>query len=156
MNMKAISTITLTVACLLFAVAARAADSPALSEPVKSVFDHYLKIQGELAKDSMKGVGEHASAIAKEVGGDDMKRLPPTVAKQAETLAKAGDIAAARKAFKPLSDLLIKYLADNNVPKGTYYEVYCPMASASWLQSSKDIKNPYMGKAMLTCGVIKD
>jgi Cu(I)/Ag(I) efflux system membrane fusion protein len=87
---------------------------------------------------------------------DDVDRFPAALAHQAETLARAGDLAAARKAFKPLSNSLIKYLADNKVPKGTYYEVYCPMADASWLQAGKDVKNPYMGKAMSDCGVIKD
>jgi Cu(I)/Ag(I) efflux system membrane fusion protein len=155
MNIKAVGT-SLLAAASLFAVAARAADSPMLSEPVKSVYDHYLKIQGELAKDSLTGVEEQAKAIAKTVRGDNMKRFPAVLARQAETLARARDLATVRKAFKPLSDSLIKYLADNKAPKGTYYEVYCPMADASWLQAGKDVKNPYMGKAMSSCGVIKD
>jgi hypothetical protein len=128
----------------------------ALMEPVKSVYDNYLKIQAELAKDSIKGVDEHANAIAKAVKGDEMKMLPADVATQAEALAKAKDLKAAREAFKPLSTSLIKYLADNKVPKGTYYEAYCPMVKASWLQPDKSVKNPYMGKSMLTCGTIKE
>src|SRR5438874_413388 len=103
----------------------------ALMEPVKSVLDHYLAIQKELAKDSTKGVDEHASAIAKAVKGDEMKMLSPEVAKQAETLAKAKDVKSAREAFKPLSTSLIKYLADNKAGKGTYHEAYCPMVKAS-------------------------
>jgi len=47
-------------------------------------------------------------------------------------------------------------LADNKAGKGTYHEAYCPMVKASWLQASKDINNPYMGKSMLTCGVLKN
>src|SRR5579862_4122212 len=91
----------------------RAADKSALMEPVKSVLDHYLKIQAELTKDSIKGVDENANAIAKAVKGDDMKMLPADVARQAETLAQATNLKAAREAFKPLSNSLIKYLADN-------------------------------------------
>jgi len=30
------------------------------------------------------------------------------------------------------------------------------MAKASWLQKETDIKNPYMGKSMLTCGTLKN
>jgi len=30
------------------------------------------------------------------------------------------------------------------------------MVKASWLQTGKDIKNPYMGKEMLTCGTLKN
>ena len=141
---------------LLFNSAARAADDSTLMEPVKSVLDHYLKIQTELAKDSLKGIDEHANAIAKAVKGDEMKMLSSDVAKQAETLAKTKDLKAAREAFKPLSASLVKYLADNKAGKGTYHEAYCPMVKASWLQTGKDIKNPYMGKAMLTCGTLKN
>jgi Cu(I)/Ag(I) efflux system membrane fusion protein len=155
MNLKAVGT-SMLAAASLFAIAAQAADSSTFSEPVKSVYDNYLKIQGGLARDSIAGVKEHANAIAKAVRGDEMKKFPAVVANQAETLAGAGDLAAVRKAFKPLSDSLIKYLADNKAPKGTYYEVYCPMADASWLQAGKDVKNPYMGKAMPDCGVIKN
>ena len=82
-----------------FAAEEKKAESPALMEPVKSVLDHYLSIQTELAKDSVKGLDEHSNAIAKAVKGDDMKMLSPDVAKQAETLAKAKDLKAARVAF---------------------------------------------------------
>src|SRR5213593_2868743 len=75
----------------------------ALMEPVKSVLDHYLKIQAELAKDSLKGVDEHANAIAKAVKEDSTKLLSSEVAKQAEALGKAKDLKSAREADKPLS-----------------------------------------------------
>lgn len=156
MKIASIATTLLATAGLLFNVAVHAADEPALMQPVKSVLDHYLKIQTELAKDSVKGLDEHANAIAKAVKGDEMKMLSPDVAKQAESLAKAKDIKAAREAFKPLSASLVKYLADHKAGKGTYHEAYCPMVKASWLQTSKDITNPYMGKSMLNCGVLKN
>lgn len=129
---------------------------PALMEPVKSVLDNYLLIQSELAKDSVKNVPEHANAIAKAVKGDRMKMLSPEIAKQAEKVASAKDIKEVREAFKPLSASLVKYLADSKAGKGTYHEAYCPMAKASWLQTGKDITNPYMGKSMLTCGTLKN
>ena len=130
-------------------------DDP-LMEPVKSVLDHYLAIQKSLTMDSIKGVDEHANAITKAVKEDDMKMLSPNVAKEAEALAKAKDLKAAREADKSLSASLVKYLADNKAGKGVYHEAYCPMAKASWLQTEKDIKNPYMGKSMLTCGELKN
>jgi Protein of unknown function (DUF3347) len=135
--------------------AAQPAGNPELMPPVKSVYDHYLKIQNELAKDSLKGVSEEAGAIAKAVEADSKKMLPAEVFKEAEALAKAKDLKAARAAFKPLSDSLIKYLADHKA-KGAYVEVYCPMANAAWLQSDRNVRNPYMGKSMSDCGVIKE
>ncbi len=156
MNTKTIATTLLAAVGLLLSITVRAADNPALMEPVKSVLDHYLMIQTEFAKDSLKGLDEHANAIAKAVKGDEMKMLSPDVTKQAETLAKTKDLKAAREAFKPLSASLVKYLADNKAGKGVYHEGYCPMVKASWLQKEKDVRNPYMGKAMLTCGTLKN
>ncbi len=148
--------ITVMAAVGLLSSTAVHADDSALMEPVKSVLNQYLTIQTNLANDSIEGLTDHAMAIANAVKGDDMKMLSPDVAKQAETLAKAMDVKEAREAFKPLSASLIKYLSDNKAGKGTYHETYCPMVKASWLQMGTGIKNPYMGKAMLTCGELKN
>ena len=131
-----------------------ATDNSALPGPVKSVYDHYLKIQASLADDSLNGVAENADAIAKAVQGD-AKTFPAEVGTQADALAKAKDLETARGAFKPLSDALIKYLADNKA-KDAYVQVYCPMAKASWLQADKNVKNPYLGQAMSECGEIQN
>jgi len=139
---------------LFVCVCAHAGDTPAMSGPVKSVFDHYLTIQADLANDSMDGVADNASAISKAVQGD-AKSLPADVGTQADALAKAKDLTEARAAFKPLSDSLIKYLADNNA-KSAYVQVYCPMAQANWLQADKNVKNPYFGHAMQECGVVQN
>lgn len=156
MRIKIVATMLLAVAGLLFTPALRAGDNAALMEPVKSVLDHYLKIQAALAEDSLTGVSADADAIAKAVQGDSMKMLPGTVATEAGSLAKASNLVSARSAFKPLSNSLIQYLADHKIPAGTYHQAYCPMARAGWLQSDTSIKNPYFGKAMLTCGVFKN
>ena len=128
----------------------------ALTQSVKSVFDNYLKIESALANESGVGIGFNASAIASAVRADSMKMLPLKVAKQAEILAGTRNLSSAREAFKPLSAALIKYLADNKAGKGTYHEAYCPVVKASWLQKETQIRNPYMGKEMLTCGVLKN
>jgi Cu(I)/Ag(I) efflux system membrane fusion protein len=153
--MKMMKTILFAAAVgLLAGVGARATDNPALTGPVKSVYDHYLKIQADLANDSLTGVAENANAITKAVQSD-AKMLPAEVGAQAEALAKAKDLRTARAAFKPLSDTLIKYLADHKA-RSAYVEVYCPMARASWLQADKNVNNPYMGQAMSRCGEIQN
>lgn len=131
------------------------ASNSVLMEPVKLIYDHYLTIQADLANDTLEGVADNAGAMAKAVQDDSMKMLPAEVAAQAETLAKASDLKTARAAFKPLSNSLIKYLADHHA-KDAYTEVYCPMARASWLQKDGNVNNPYMGKAMSKCGEIKN
>ena len=152
---KPVTFFGLAVAALALAPTALPAENPALAEPAKSVFNHYLKIQGDLVNDSLNGVAENAGAIAKAVAGDKIKMLPATVATEAAALAKASDLKSARAAFKLLSDSLIKYLADHKV-KDAYVRVYCPMANASWLQADKRVANPFMGKEMAECGEIQN
>ncbi|HEX5400260.1 MAG TPA: DUF3347 domain-containing protein [Verrucomicrobiae bacterium] len=154
--MKTFNTLLVAAIVGIFSIAvARAADNPALMQPVKSVYDHYLKIQTALAGDSLSGVKENAQAIAKSVEADSMKMLPASVATEANAVARAGDLKAARAAFKPLSDSLIKYLAEHKA-RDAYVQVYCPMADANWLQADKKVANPYLGKEMPTCGEIKN
>src|SRR4051812_696828 len=111
--------VLITALSLLMISGGRAAGKASFVEPGKKVYEHYLKIESDLSNDSFKGVNEDASAIAKAVRGDEMKRLPAGIAKQADALAAARNIKAAREAFKPLSASLIKYLADNKM-KGEY------------------------------------
>jgi len=35
-------------------------------------------------------------------------------------------------------------------------EAYCPMAKASWLQTEKEVRNPYYGKSMLDWRTLKN
>ena len=158
MNKAAWSILTLAVALLPGAgfCAQVKNTTDALTEPAKSVLEHYVAIQKELARDSLKEVSENASAIAKAVKAEESKNFPPEFAKQADTLAQARDIKKAREAFKPLSESLVKYVAERKVGKGTYHEAYCDMARASWLQTEKEVRNPYYGKAMLDCGTLKN
>lgn len=64
-----------------------------------------------------------------------------------------------RNAFVNLSNTMIS-MANTFKPNETLFVLHCPMANsnkgADWLSSSKEIKNPYYGKAMLTCGEVKD
>lgn len=134
---------------------ALATSGASLKEPVKSVLDRYLKIHDALADDSMDGISANAALISKTVKADEAKTLPSEVAREADALAGAKDLATARESFKVLSQALIKYLSDKNVQTGKFNEAFCPMANAYWLQTNKDISNPYLGHRMPDCGEIK-
>jgi hypothetical protein len=32
----------------------------------------------------------------------------------------------------------------------------CPMAKADWVQTDANVRNPYFGKAMSSCGTVKE
>ena len=124
-------------------------------QPVQTVYDNYIQVHAALAQDSLEGVSKATTTMVKAIQGDSMRMLPQKVTQQAEVLSKATNLETARAAFKPLSESLIQYLKDQKVPAGSYHEVYCPMAKASWLQTDKTVMNPYMGKAMIHCGHLK-
>lgn len=127
----------------------------ALNSVAKPVFENYLAAQASLAGDSLETIPTSASTLARAVRADTGKTFPAEVASEAEALAKAKDLAAARKAFRSLSESLIRFAKAGSIPAGTLYEVYCPMAKAGWLQADKTVRNPYFGQAMLSCGQIK-
>lgn len=130
---------------------------------VDTLVASYLQVQNLLAQDKLDGVkaqlatiGEHATALA---GSDD-----PKLAAQAQTVAKHASAAEpetieqARESFRPLSAAvigLVQLVEPTAQVAPALYEATCPMAKANWLQTTRELENPYMGKAMLKCGSIK-
>ncbi len=123
---------------------------PSSASASQDVLSHYLSMQSALARDSMKHVSISAQAVAEAVRRDETRSLPTAVADQAEAVAKAKDLAKARQAFKPLSESLIAHLKSSSAPPGTYFEIYCPIAKAGWLQTGEAVKNPYLGPRSAT------
>lgn len=125
-----------------------------VASPLESALKQYVTIQTAFAADTLKGVPEAAGALA-DVAESNAGMLPATLAAQAEAVAKAQDIKAARVAFKLLSATLITAASAAKEKTGHYYEAFCPMAGAAWIQADKKIANPYYGASMLTCGEIR-
>ena len=121
------------------------------SEAMKAIVASYLEAQNALVADKIDGVKAPARNIAAQAGkmGDAGREM----AKSAAALEQAADLKAARDAFGPLSDAVIaaakaegwKDLDDVKI-------AYCPMVKRSWLQKEDQIRNPYYGASMLTCG----
>lgn len=65
-----------------------------------------------------------------------------------------------RQAFQAVSDGMIALTKAFNPMDQPLYVQHCPMADsnkgADWLSIKAEIKNPYFGEAMLTCGEITD
>ena len=127
------------LAALAFPASAAVADG--LAAP-------YLHIQVALANDSTDGVAEAARTIAAEAA--EMGGQASAIGAAAVALAAATDLQAARDAFGPLSDALIAY--GREVGFGELRLAYCPMVDKEWLQATSEIRNPFYGSMMLTCG----
>jgi Cu(I)/Ag(I) efflux system membrane fusion protein len=131
----------IALALVAFAVPALAAVADGLAAP-------YLHIQVALANDSTDGVAEAARTIAAEAV--EMGEQAAAIGAAAEALAGAMDLWSARDAFGPLSDALIAY--GKEVGFGELRVAYCPMVDKEWVQATSEIRNPFYGSMMLTCG----
>lgn len=83
-----------------------------------------------------------------------------TVSSEAKALGEEKDIEAKRKSFQMISDAMYDLVRTVRFDKDVVYHQFCPMAfndaGAYWLSATADVKNPYFGKKMLTCGEVKD
>ncbi|HEY9219997.1 MAG TPA: efflux RND transporter periplasmic adaptor subunit [Lutibacter sp.] len=148
----------------------RIAVSNTFQNQLKKVFEQYLLLKDALTNDDNKATQKFASILVNNMAKIDMKLLTnqgahnhwmlisKEISASATSIYKTSDIAVQRNHFKILSDQLIKAVKLFGVGQEVY-EQFCPMANdnkgAYWLSLSKEIKNPYFGKAMFTCGETK-
>jgi hypothetical protein len=124
----------------------------AASESLKAVVQSYVEIQAQLAADKIDGIKAPAANIAKHAA--TMKN--EALVKSANALEKATDIKAAREAFGTMSDALMEAGKKENWKDVDGVRLaFCPMANHSWLQKEEQIRNPFYGSKMLTCGEFK-
>jgi len=132
------------------------------------IIDSYLQIKNALVKDNKKGAAKGGEMLLSEFSKFDMTKLTDTQHKeymeiiedakeQAEHIIKS-PIDHQREHFENLSvdvNDLIALLGTNK----TLYQSKCPMAGegkgAIWLSEFKEIKNPFLGSKMLTCGSVQ-
>jgi hypothetical protein len=71
----------------------------------------------------------------------------------------AGNIKHQREHFDMLSKDIYELAKSFGAGQSLYYD-HCPMYNngkgANWLSESKEIHNPYLGKAMPDCGTVKE
>lgn len=126
-------------------------------DKLNAVYQHYVHLTNALVKGDVAEAKVAANAI--ELGSKELSNgtsLATIVAK----IGSAADIDAQRIAFAELSTNFIERVKASGLSSGELYVDYCPMAlndkGASWLSSEKEIKNPYFGENMLTCGDVKE
>ena len=99
------------------------------------------------------------AANAIETGAKDIKHTEK-LRKSASTIMLASQLEEQRTEYSVLSNEFIALVKMSGLTEGQLYVDFCPMAlndkGAYWLSNEKEIKNPYYGEEMLTCGEIKD
>ncbi len=83
-----------------------------------------------------------------------------TMNSQLESIGGTASIDEQRTHFAAFTDALYNSVKAFGINTGEVYYQFCPMAlnsqGAYWLSDTREIRNPYMGKMMLTCGITKE
>lgn len=137
--------------------APKSAAKKTLGEKESSVLKGYLQLSGALADDDLPKAKEALSVIETAAQALNVGEIGEIFKKHESSVT---DTEAARRIFGELSVFLLPRLEEYNIPaEQSVYKAYCPMAldgkGAEWLQRGKEIKNPYFGKAMLSCGELR-
>lgn len=138
---------------------------------IKGIVAGYLQLKNALSNDNGKEAASGGKTISDALQKLDTTALTPDQKKvyadvqddmkeHAEHIGMNADkIAHQREHFEMLSkdiyDLIKAFPSEQ-----TLYKDYCPMYNngkgAIWVSEIKDIKNPYLGKKMPTCGEVKE
>ncbi|HXK62284.1 MAG TPA: hypothetical protein PLP42_20555 [Acidobacteriota bacterium] len=146
----------LAVSWIASAGSALASQSGSGSEFEKIVAE-YLQIHDALARDTTEGVDVAARKIVSLASQAQKK----SVGGQSPDYAAIGRAAAglqgkkleqARAQFHELSKPIIAELKRNPASSKPVFTYTCSMAKKSWVQGTKEIRNPYYGSSMLKCG----
>lgn len=139
---------------------AKTAVKPNLAaEQVLALYSHYIGIKDALVAGSQQLAATHANSLSQTASTISYRDLSEgninALRKDASAIADAKDLSVQRKAFSNLSNNISALAEKFKLSDKPLYQQYCPMAKAYWLSNEKEIKNPYYGSSMLTCGSVK-
>ena len=125
----------------------------AFNDPaVKAQFDHYIHLKTALVNSDVEESRLAASQLMESTAQTELKEL-------LSEIATTEDIEVQRTAFSSVTEKMTG-LVEAAISSGEVYKQFCPMAfnntGGYWLSTEKEIRNPYFGDQMLTCGMVKE
>lgn len=144
---------------------------PKAAASIKEIVDHYLHIKNALANDNGSEAANGAKEMEAAISKLDMSLLTAEqktaydkneeeLKEHAEHIAKNGDkISHQRSHFSMLSEVIYELVKNFGAGRSIYHD-HCPMYNenqgAMWLSEMKEVKNPYFGAQMPTCGTVEE
>jgi hypothetical protein len=138
---------------------------------IKEIVDHYLHIKNALTNDDGNEAANGAKAMGAVVKKMDKSFLTSeqkiiydknedVLKKHVEHISKNGDKVEYQRPHFLLMSEVVYDLVRNFGAGMTLYHDHCPMYNenqgAMWLSEMKEVKNPYFGSKMITCGTIEE
>ena len=147
-----------------------AANEGEMTKDLTPILDSYLQLKNALVSDNSQEASEAGQQMLSAFKGFDKSSLTETqkgkfleieeatVENAEHILENATNIGHQREHFENLSidlnDLITLIGTDKHL-----YQDFCPMYNdgkgAIWLSETKEIKNPFFGSEMLSCGEIR-
>ena len=138
---------------------------------LNSVYDQYIILKNAFVQSDEKKVKQASQDVLQALSKMDMKLLTGeamtqwmglsvNLNNQIKQIASSDDLDSQRKAFSIFNDSFYKVVKTFGLMGKTVYYQFCPMFNngkgAYWLSEIEDIRNPYYGESMLTCGETKE
>ncbi|WP_293907469.1 DUF3347 domain-containing protein [Sphingobacterium sp. UBA5670] len=132
----------------------------------QQIYDQYFLLKNALVAADSKQAAGLANHLSDEIGKVKIANLTEmeqgvwktkmtSLKAAAKNLQDAKDVLKRREAFAVLSEEIYSLSKSSKPPFSIYYQK-CPMFNkgkgGTWLSRDKEIKNPYYGAQMLTCG----
>lgn len=146
------------------------ADAKFISQ-LNEMYADYLSLKNALVAGDPAMAKKSASEMSGSLGKVDMNLLKGdshekwmevsgTISNAVRQISSSDQIEEQRAAFSPLSNNLYTAVKSFGLTNGPSYWQFCPMAfdnkGAYWLSETEEIRNPYFGDAMLTCGEVRE
>ncbi len=138
---------------------------------LNTVFDSYIGLKNAFFQSDETKVKQAAKDVLQALAKTDMNLLKgdamtewmdllPNLESHLKQIASSDDLEAQRKTFSVFNDSFYKAIKAFGLMGKTVYYQFCPMMNdnkgAFWLSETKDIRNPYYGEAMPTCGETRE
>lgn len=138
---------------------------------INNIVSSYLQLKNALANDNGSAAASAGKTIMEAVDKIDTSSLTAAQKKSFEDVAddikvnaehcstNGNKIDHQREHFEMLSQDMYDLVKVFGGGQTLYYD-HCPMYNnnkgANWISETKEIKNPYLGKKMPTCGSVKE
>ncbi|MDQ8185498.1 efflux RND transporter periplasmic adaptor subunit [Pelagicoccus sp. SDUM812002] len=124
------------------------------AESVAAALPSYLELQTALAADDLRAAKVAVDGLHHSLGHGSPIDSTLHALVESQTLDEIR-----RPHFETLSRAFLEAVSENpDIFSQELYRMHCPMVypdrGADWLQSSGDLRNPYFGASMLTCGEV--
>ena len=134
------------------------------------LLENYLALKNTLVTDDLSEARKEVKQLNSIL--EDLNKLPLSadntkiwksfqkeLEQTSSLLKQENSLDAIRTNFTKLSETMIGLVNTFKLNSSKLYVLHCPMANknkgANWLSASSEVKNPYYGSAMLSCGEVK-